>query len=114
MYFLGRQDSQVKTRGHRVELGEIEAALAGLEGLKEFAVVGVPSDGFEGTSICCAYARLKGADADASTLRESLRDFLPSYMLPTRWLELESLPRNPNGKVDRPRIAQLLRESIAA
>ena len=72
VYFLGRQDSQVKTRGHRVELGEIEAALAGLEGLKEFAVVGVPSDGFEGTSICCAYARLEGADADASTLSESL------------------------------------------
>ena len=68
VYFLGRQDSQVKTRGHRVELGEIEAALAGLEGLKEFAVVGVPSEGFEGTSICCAYARLNGADADASTL----------------------------------------------
>ena len=41
MYFLGRQDSQVKTRGHRVELGEIEAALTSLEGLKEFAVVGV-------------------------------------------------------------------------
>ena len=114
VYFLGRQDSQVKTRGHRVELGEIEAALAGLEGLKEFAVVGVPSEGFEGTSICCAYARLEGADADASTLRESLRDLLPTYMLPTRWLEVESLPRNPNGKLDRPRIAHLLRESVAA
>src|SRR4029077_18667188 len=56
VYFLGRSDSQVKSRGYRIELGEVEAALAGIQALKESAVVGVESGGFEGTAICCAYA----------------------------------------------------------
>ena len=54
-YYVGRADSQIKSRGYRIELGEIEAALNAVEGLKECAVVAIPSEGFEGTTICCAY-----------------------------------------------------------
>jgi amino acid adenylation domain-containing protein len=101
VYFLGRADSQIKSRGYRIELGEIEAALNALEGLKESAVVGVRTAGFEGVAICCAYAPKPGSAIDPPKLRQRLGDQLPSYMLPTRWLTVDELPKNVNGKIDR-------------
>jgi amino acid adenylation domain-containing protein len=101
VYFLGRADSQIKSRGYRIELGEIEAALNALEGLKESAVVGVRTAGFEGVAICCAYAPKPGLSIDPPKLRQRLGDQLPSYMLPTRWLTADELPKNVNGKIDR-------------
>ena len=101
VYFLGRADSQIKSRGYRIELGEIEAALNALEELKESAVVGVRTAGFEGVAICCAYAPKPGASIDPPGLRERLGGQLPSYMLPARWLTLDELPKNVNGKIDR-------------
>ena len=56
MDFLGRADSQIKSRGYRIELGEIETALNALDDIRECAVVGVETGGFEGTAIRCAYA----------------------------------------------------------
>ena len=107
VYFLGREDSQIKSRGHRVELGEIESALAGVPELAEFAVVGMPSDGFEGTAICCAYSAPPGVRLTPAAVKQRLRVLLPRYMLPTRWMEVDSLPKNANGKVDRARIRNL-------
>lgn len=113
VYFLGRADTQIKSRGYRIELGEIEAALHSLPGLRESAVVAIPSDGFEGWLICCAYALHGGSGADAAALRKSLSTRLPGYMLPARWMHCEVLPKNDNGKIDRPRLknAFLLAES---
>jgi amino acid adenylation domain-containing protein len=110
LHFLGRKDSQIKSRGYRIELGEIEAALTAVEGVAECAVVGAPSDGFEGTAICCAWAPRAGATLDPVRLRTALADALPSYMLPSRWRAFEELPKNVNGKIDR----RLLREMFAA
>jgi amino acid adenylation domain-containing protein len=101
VYFLGRADFQIKSRGYRIELGEIEAALSILEELRESAVVGVRTSGFEGVAICCAYAPKAGSSVDPPLLRERLRDQLPSYMLPARWLAVDELPKNVNGKIDR-------------
>ena len=101
-YFHGRADSQVKSRGYRIELGEIETALGALGGLLESAVVGVASDGFEGTAICCAYVPRPAAEVTPAELRAGLAKTLPAYMLPARWLTLPVLPKNANGKVDRP------------
>ena len=100
VYFLGRADTQIKHRGYRIELGEIEAALNALPWLRESAVVAVATDGFEGTTICCAYASANGR-VEPPKVREALRRVLPAYMLPTRWLELDRLPKNGNGKIDR-------------
>jgi amino acid adenylation domain-containing protein len=105
-YFVGRADTQVKSRGYRIELGEIETALNSLEEIKECAVVGVKSEGFEGTLICCAYAPLPGASITPSRARELLIDLVPSYMFPSRWLTLEGLPKNVNGKIDRPSLRE--------
>ncbi len=113
--FLGRADSQIKTRGYRVELGEIEAALHALGRLRECAVVGVPSPDFDGVAICCAYAPLAGADAAPAGLREGLARALPSYMLPSRWLKFADLPKTTNGKIDRRRLKELFApETVSA
>ena len=106
-YFVGRADSQIKSRGYRIELGEIEAALHSLSGLRECAVVGLASDGFEGTAIGCAYVPDSERAVSPTAVRLTLAKLLPSYMLPSKWLVCDTLPKNPNGKIDRPRLREL-------
>lgn len=105
--FLGRADSQIKTRGYRVELGEIETALHALGTLRECAVVGVPSRDFDGVAIGCAYTPLAGAQVTPTGLRDALARALPPYMLPSRWLMFAELPKTTNGKIDRRRLKEL-------
>ncbi len=104
VYFVGRADTQIKSRGYRIELGEIETALHSLPGLRESAVVAIQSEGFEGWLICCAY--VPGPDNGVSTksLRRDLGTLLPGHMLPARWMRYDALPKNDNGKIDRPRL----------
>lgn len=106
VHFCGRADSQVKSRGYRVELGEVENAVASLGLVRESVVTAVPTDGFEGHRICCAYVPAPDRDAAPAALRRELRRLLPDYMIPARWLTYESLPRNANGKLDRKRIQE--------
>ncbi len=113
--FLGRADSQVKTRGYRVELGEIETALHALGTLRECAVVGVATQDFDGVAICCAYAPLAGVAATPASLRAAVAHALPSYMLPSRWLAFDELPKTSNGKIDRRRLKELFApEAVSA
>ena len=107
VYFLGRSDSQIKSRGYRIELGEIEAALHALGSLREVAVVAVPSKGFEGTSICCAYVPAADLQLTPAALRQELTRLLPFYMLPAQWMALGALPKNANGKIDRRRLREM-------
>ncbi|HXM22676.1 MAG TPA: amino acid adenylation domain-containing protein [Terriglobales bacterium] len=104
VYFVGRTDSQIKSRGYRIELGEIEVALNAVKELKESAVVAIPTDGFENNLICCAYVAQDKLQISASEIRRSLSAVLPAYMLPSRWMNLRELPKNPNGKIDRRKI----------
>ena len=101
-YFGGRRDHQIKSRGYRIELGEIETALGALPELRESAVVAVQSAGFEGWLICCAYVTVRGRSLDPQYLRQRIARVLPTYMLPAHWMRCDRLPRNANGKVDRP------------
>ncbi|HEX4954550.1 MAG TPA: amino acid adenylation domain-containing protein [Thermoanaerobaculia bacterium] len=101
--FLGRFDFQVKLRGFRVELGEIEAVLERCPGVGE-AAVGVRDAG--GGEVLVAWWVAAGAEPgqdEPSTddLRAWLRDRLPAYMVPSAFLRLERLPLTANGKVDR-------------
>jgi amino acid adenylation domain-containing protein len=109
VYFHGRRDSQIKSRGYRIELGEIETALHSLPFLKESVIVAVDTGGFEGAAICCAYVP-DGAGVVAARIRRDLARLVPSYMLPVRWMEMEALPKNANGKIDRPRVRGLFEE----
>jgi amino acid adenylation domain-containing protein len=113
VYFVGRSDSQIKSRGHRIELGEVEAALNTLEELKECAVVAIPTEGFEGTLICSAYVPRDSQTTHAS-VRSKLGRLLPSYMLPARWMCLEQLPKNANGKINRRQIQELFANQLAS
>jgi acyl-coenzyme A synthetase/AMP-(fatty) acid ligase len=106
VYYIGRADFQIKSRGYRIELGEIESALHSLSGLHECAVVAVSVDGFEGARICCAYAPRAGYTIAPLMLRRELSRLVPSYMLPTHWLAFGSLPKNANGKIDRPKLVE--------
>jgi amino acid adenylation domain-containing protein len=106
VYFLGRADSQIKSRGYRIELGEIESALNAVDGLEECAVVAVNSDGFEGAMICCAYALKSGVQVTPNILREMLSKALPHYMLPSKWMAFDKLPKNANAKIDRPKLRE--------
>lgn len=104
VYFVGRADTQIKSRGYRIELGEIETALQTLPDLEECAVVAVPSAGFDGMTICCAYVPRPGAQVTPLTLRAQLGRLLPPYMLPSQWRAYDRLARNANGKIDRRRL----------
>lgn len=105
--FVGRVDTQIKSRGHRIELGEIEAALNAEETIQECAVIALRSDGFEGATLCCAYAPRPGGTLKPAEVRRRLAALLPAYMLPSRWLCLDRLPKNANGKTDRRALTEL-------
>jgi acyl-coenzyme A synthetase/AMP-(fatty) acid ligase len=114
VYFLGRADSQIKSRGYRIELGEIETALNTLSCLQECAVVAVPSTGFEGTAIGCAYVLASEVAITPAELRNALAKLLPAPMLPTRWMAYQRLPRNANGKFDRRQLQEAFTRDEAA
>lgn len=97
--FIGRADFQVKVRGLRVELGDIESALLRHPGLTD-AVVIAREDG-DGDTTLVAYVVPTGAAPTASELRAFLRTILPEYMMPGAYVCLEALPLGPNKKVDR-------------
>ena len=94
---LGRIDHQVKVRGFRIELEEVEAALAGHPAVCQAAVVARET---EDDHRLIAYVALD-RPADAAELRAWLEDKLPAYMVPAACLILDALPMLPNGKVDR-------------
>jgi len=96
--YLGRLDAQVKLRGHRVELGEVEAVLRAQLGVTEAAVV--RREDRPGDARLVAYVTGAG-HVDPAALRQQLGARLPAYMVPARLVVLERLPRTPNGKVDR-------------
>lgn len=99
-YFCGRADRQIKSRGYRIELGEIEDAMASVPQVRECAVIGMESGRYGGTLVCCAYALELGKVLTLNALRARLKELLPSYMLPVRWLRYDALPRTAQGKVD--------------
>ncbi|HEX8557853.1 MAG TPA: amino acid adenylation domain-containing protein [Pyrinomonadaceae bacterium] len=96
--FLGRTDEQVKVRGFRVELSEIESALAQHPDVRE-SVAAALDDG-RGPVRLAAYVVTRGGDVPGD-LREFLRERLPEYMIPSAFVRLEELPLNANGKLDR-------------
>jgi acyl-coenzyme A synthetase/AMP-(fatty) acid ligase len=94
--FLGRLDQQVKLRGQRIELAEIEAVLRQCAGVREAAVI------MTGTGEQQRLAGYVAGDGlDEAALREALAERLPGYMVPSVLMVLERLPWMPNGKLDR-------------
>lgn len=98
--FVARADRQVKVRGHRIELDEVEGALVSLSAVDEAAAFTVP-DG-EGSSVLRAAVVISGAGAppDIRDLLAGLRDILPPHAIPAQIVVVQSMPRTATGKVD--------------
>lgn len=106
--FIGRRDSQIKVRGYRIELEEIESHLKDIEGIRESAAA-IQKDK-NGNSILCAYCVLE-RPMDPKYIRKRLGTVIPEYMVPNFIYEIDSLPYTLNQKLDRkmlPQIGKLL------
>jgi acyl-coenzyme A synthetase/AMP-(fatty) acid ligase len=105
MIYLGRVDNQIKVLGHRVELGEVEAALRELSGIDGVAAFGWPlvAGGASGIE---AFMQTESVEAEELLKKVSLR--LPLYMVPRKIHCLPVFPLNPNGKIDRKALMKVL------
>ena len=101
---LGRTDSQIKIRGHRVELGEIEAVLGRHPSVREVAVISRArprSQGSEDTQLVAYLAANGEVTPSPLDLRAFLAERLPEYMVPAAFVVLDALPSTPAGKINR-------------
>lgn len=113
--FAGRRDQQVKLRGFRVELGEIEAALSTHPSVRECAVV-AREYATGGDKRLIAYFVRQNSDVTAAELRAFVSARLPDYQVPSAFVEMEALPLSANGKIDRLRLPEpsLSRNGVSA
>ncbi|MFF1380521.1 amino acid adenylation domain-containing protein [Streptomyces sp. NPDC058308] len=96
--YLGRTDQQVKIRGHRVELGEVEAAFAAHPAVRFAAAVAQPDPQVDGAYRLAAYLVLDGADL--TEVAADVGTGLPDFLRPTHYAEVDSIPLTVNGKAD--------------
>jgi natural product biosynthesis luciferase-like monooxygenase protein len=106
--FLGRADDQVKLSGHRIELGDIEAALLDVAGVREAAVV---VEGAGAAARLAAYV-VTDPSVDPAGVRSAVAVVLPAIMVPSVVRRLDRLPRTPNGKLDRRAILPVALEPV--
>jgi amino acid adenylation domain-containing protein len=108
LLFLGRRDAQVKTRGYRVELGEIEAALNSLPLVVECAVVAIADDAITNRLRAFVVTR---EPVTVAALAGACRALLPSYMIPDEFEFRPTLPKSTTGKVDRRQLSRQIDEA---
>jgi amino acid adenylation domain-containing protein len=100
---VGRRDFQVKVRGYRIDVAEIENAIRTVPGVRDAAVVG--RERAPGVQALIAYVvAAPGASVPASALRRRLAQALPDYMMPSVFVPIDAIPLTPNGKADRLRL----------
>jgi amino acid adenylation domain-containing protein len=107
--FLGRIDHQVKIRGHRVELGEVESVLGQLPAVDSARVTLLSGNGRPHRLVAC----LIGRPANSAQLRQQLLHQLPAHMVPSEFIWMDEYPLTPNGKLDRNRLTSLANASPA-
>ncbi|MGG3805994.1 amino acid adenylation domain-containing protein [Metabacillus fastidiosus] len=98
--YVSRKDTQIKIRGHRIEIGEVEHALAEVDHIRDVAIIAKQDD--DGLNMLVAfYTTLTGEGFPQSYLRDFLSEKLPKYMVPSYFQFLNELPVSPTGKIDR-------------
>ncbi|MBO9431627.1 MupA/Atu3671 family FMN-dependent luciferase-like monooxygenase [Sulfitobacter sp. R18_1] len=111
LHFEGRADAQVKIRGHRIELGEVEARLAELPGVRQAVAVLREDTGQGGAQLIGYVVAEKTVDSDAA--RRQLAAHLPDIMVPQAIVTLSAMPLTPNKKIDRKALPAPTRQSAA-
>ncbi len=106
LHYRGRKDHMVKVKGFRIEIGEIESALAKNDALDEFCVVAVPDEKY-GNRLYCYYSVLPQRDITSEELTSFLSTKLPDYMIPFKFFRKEVMPKTSSGKVDRVLLAEV-------
>lgn len=104
LYFVGRRDEMIKTSGYRVSPNEIEEVIFATGLVADVVAVGVPHPTL-GQAIVVIAAAAPGSGEAASKILDECKQQLPTFMVPIRIEYREALPRNPNGKYDRSRLA---------
>jgi len=110
LHFKGRADFQIKHMGYRIELEEIEAALNSLDGVRECAVIYQRLG--DGLGQIVGFAAVD-AHRSPEDLVSGLASLVPPYMVPRRVVSMAELPKNANGKIDRPALAASLKSGAA-
>lgn len=105
LLYLGRLDSQIKVLGHRVELGEVEAAVRAASGIDGVVATGWPTSGATADGI---EVFLQTEECDAKAILQRLKETLPAYMVPRQIRAMKQFPLNSNGKFDRKKLISLL------
>jgi len=100
LIFLGRADAVVKVRGVRVELGELESIVLAIEGVSECAAIAVPHQELT-NQLVIFYAPAEGVEVTPDTVIAALARRVSRVMIPEKLISDRSLPRTPNGKIDR-------------
>ena len=106
LYFISRNDEMIKTSGYRVSPSEVEEVVYAREQVAEAAAIGVSHPTLGQAIVVIAFAR-EGAALNAADLLSACKPHLPAYMMPAKVvMSATSLPRNPNGKIDRKLLGQ--------
>ena len=111
LHYRGRRDHLVKVKGYRIELGEIEQALSRFSGIDEFCVVTAP-DADWGNRLYGYYSTLDNKPVLPEEIVAFLLTLLPSYMIPSEWIQRQTLPKTSSGKVDRVLLAHEIERSV--
>ena len=107
LYFVGRSDNIIKSRGEKVSPVEVEAVLYSLPGVREAAVLGVP-DAMLGQAIQAIISLNDGADLDEMKIRKLCAQQLENHMVPSHILLMPELPKSANGKIDHKALAAMV------
>lgn len=108
--FIGREDNQIKVRGFRVELGEIESQIQGKDDISEVAVIAKKDAVYQNELM--AYI-VSEQEQNLKELKEFLIEKLPEYMIPSAFIQVEKLPLNINGKIDKTALLQQEGKTLA-
>ncbi|MFC5404230.1 amino acid adenylation domain-containing protein [Cohnella soli] len=103
--YFGRKDDQVKIRGYRIELSEVDHALIRCEGVEDAVSVALNSEHFGKTIVAFVVSHA----GNLAEVKEQLNSYLPNYMIPERIEAVESFPLNENGKVDKKKLIDFLK-----
>ncbi|MBP2169417.1 amino acid adenylation domain-containing protein [Erwinia toletana] len=106
LLYYGRMDNMVKTRGYRVEPGEVENALATIEGIEEAAIIPIADDKYGASLHACL--TLSIPESELLQVQQRLKQILPDYMYPWSFTLMAGLPRTATGKIDRVKLKNQL------